>query len=114
MANSAMHVTKNIANEQSVLIIQPYVKWGPKKSDVTPELRLQEAEALVRSLPRWSINQSLKVPLESLDKRSLFGTGKLQELRDQINKIRGSGQKVIINCFQFAALNGILTARVRS
>lgn len=94
MANSAMHVTKNILNEQSVLIIQPYIKWGPRKSDVSPELKLQEAEALVRSLPRWSIHSSLKVPLESLDKRSLFGTGKLQEIRDNINRIRGSGKKV--------------------
>lgn len=94
MANNAMHVTKNILNEQSVFIIQPYVKWGPNKSDISPDLKLQEAEALVRSLPHWSINHSLKVPLESLDKRSLFGTGKLEEIRQQINQIRGSGNKV--------------------
>lgn len=94
MANNAMHVTKNILNEQSVFIIQPYIKWGPNKSDISPDLKLQEAEALVRSLPRWSINHSLKVPLESLDKRSLFGTGKLEEIRQQINQIRGSGNKV--------------------
>lgn len=102
MANNAMHVTKNILNEQSVFIIQPYVKWGPSKSEISPDLKLQEAEALVRSLPRWSINHSLKVPLESLDKRSLFGTGKLEEIRQQINQIRGSGNKVQIHRTQFA------------
>lgn len=102
MANNAMHVTKNILNEQSVFIIQPYVKWGPNKSEVSPDLKLQEAEALVRSLPRWYINHSLKVPLESLDKRSLFGTGKLEEIRQQINQIRGSGNKVNIQKREFS------------
>lgn len=90
-----MHVTTNILNEQWVMVIQPYVKWGPRKSVTSPELKLQEAEALVRSLPRWAIVNSVKVPLESLDKRTLFGKGKLEEIRQSINKLRGSGGKVI-------------------
>lgn len=86
-----MNVTKSHMAEQSVFLIQPYVKWGPRKSDTEPDLKLQEAEALVRSLPQWSIACSIKVPLESLEKRQLFGAGKLQELRNQINQIKGSG-----------------------
>lgn len=98
-----MHVTKNILNEQHVMVIQPYIKWGPRKSVTSPELKIQEAEALVRSLPRWAIVDSIKVPLESLDKRTLFGKGKLEEMRQTINKIRGSGGKVyiIMSCLEF-------------
>lgn len=94
MANNAMHVTKNILNEQNVFIIQPYIKWGPRKSVTSPDLKLQEAEALVRSLPRWTICHQIIVPLESLDKRSLFGVGKLDEIKLTLQKIRASGNVV--------------------
>ncbi|XP_052866894.1 putative GTP-binding protein 6 [Anopheles cruzii] len=81
VVSSTMHVTKRILNTQHVAIIQPYIKWGPRKSATKPELMLQEAEALVRSLPKWNIELSLKVPVETLEKRQLFGTGKLEELK---------------------------------
>ncbi|XP_058057672.1 putative GTP-binding protein 6 [Anopheles bellator] len=81
VVSSTMHVTKRILNTQNVAIIQPYIKWGPRKSVTKPELMLQEAEALVRSLPKWNIELSLKVPVETLEKRQLFGTGKLEELK---------------------------------
>lgn len=97
MANNAMHVTKNILNEQNVFIIQPYIKWGPKKSITSPDLKLQEAEALVRSLPNWTICDQIVVPLESLDKRALFGVGKLDEIKLALQKIRASGNVVIYN-----------------
>lgn len=88
LVNSAMNVTRKIQNVQNVFIIQPYVKWGPKKTLTKPELKLQEAEALIRSLPRWNIEYSLKVPLESLDKRTLFGTGKLEEIKGALQQYR--------------------------
>lgn len=82
-----MHVSKNILNVEHVYIIQPYIKWGPKKSNTKPELQLEEAEALVRSIPTWKIVESVKVPLESLDKKTLFGSGKLNELADTIKAL---------------------------
>ncbi|XP_039440005.1 putative GTP-binding protein 6 [Culex pipiens pallens] len=94
VANSAMHVQKRLQNEQHVFIIQPYVKWGPKKAATDPEHQLQEAEALVRSLPRWTIEHSLKVPLESLEKRQLFGTGKLDELKTTLRNLQSAGKSV--------------------
>lgn len=37
-----------------VVIIQPFVKWGPKKNELTTaDLMLDEAQALVDSLPNW-------------------------------------------------------------
>ncbi|XP_049535710.1 putative GTP-binding protein 6 [Anopheles darlingi] len=91
VASSAMHVTKRILNAHNVVIIQPYIKWGPRKSATKPELLLQEAEALVRSLPRWNTVLSLKVPVETLEKRQLFGSGKLEELKAVIRAQQESG-----------------------
>lgn len=90
IANNAMHVTKNITNEQNVFIIQPYIKWGPKKTNSNPDLQLREAESLIRSLPKWSIQESIKIPLESFSKKSFFGSGKLEELRNMIRNHGGN------------------------
>ncbi|XP_065078988.1 putative GTP-binding protein 6 [Ochlerotatus camptorhynchus] len=94
--NSAMHVQKRVQNEQNVLVIQPYVKWGPKRATSQPEHQLQEAEALVRSLPKWKVECSLKVPLESLEKRQLFGAGKLEEIKTMLMDLQSSGK--LITC----------------
>lgn len=94
IANSTMNTTKNILNIQNVLVLQPFIKWGPRKSATKPELALQEAEALVRSIPTWTVEHSIKVPLESLDKQSLFGTGKMEELKNVIQGMRRNGKRV--------------------
>ncbi|XP_063929181.1 putative GTP-binding protein 6 [Zophobas morio] len=66
-------------------IIQPYVKWGPqKKEGITPEEQLDEAKALVNTLPSWDVEDTITVPLESLDKKALFGSGSLEKLRQLI------------------------------
>jgi hypothetical protein len=39
-----------------VLVIQPYVKWGPtKKQNTTPELQLSEAVSLIGTLKKWQV-----------------------------------------------------------
>lgn len=81
-----MNVTQSIRSEQNVLIIQPYVKWGPKKSNVTPDMKLIEAEDLIRSLETWTIRESVKVGLESFDSHQLFGRGKSEELKQLSRK----------------------------
>lgn len=81
LANDAMNVTQSIQSEQNVLLIQPYVKWGPKKSKTTPDMKLLEAEDLIRSLETWTIRESVKVGLESFDNKYFFGRGKMEELR---------------------------------
>lgn len=68
-----------------VYVIQPYVKWGPKKnSHTTPDLMLEEAVALVDAVPSWKCVGSIKVPLVTLEKKQLFGTGTFDKLRQQI------------------------------
>jgi len=94
VAHNAMHVATELV-EQNIFVVQPYIKWGPKKpSGVKPEHQLQEAEALVRSIPSWSIVESLKVGLESLDKRSLFGSGKIEELKGRIHELQNTKERV--------------------
>lgn len=95
VASNAMHVTNNLI-EQKVMVIQPYVKWGPKKKNFKPEHQVQEAEALVRSIPTWSIVKSMKIGLDSLDKRSLFGSGKLEELREMILGMKNTEDRVTL------------------
>ena len=90
-----MHVvSKNILNEQNVFLIQPYIKWGLKKSPVRPELQIQEAESLIRSLPNWHVVNSLKVPVEGMEKRMLFGSGKLEEIRELLKDVGGRGKQI--------------------
>lgn len=95
LANTAMHVvTQNILNEQSVLLIQPYIKWGPRKSVVNPQLQLEEAESLVRTLPNWKVEISMKVSVESMEKKTLFGSGKMEEIRALIRQYRQENKKL--------------------
>lgn len=90
-----MHVvTRRILNQQNVLLLQPYIKWGPRKSLVKPELQLAEAESLIRTLPNWTVELSMKVPVDNMDKRLLFGTGKLDELKSLIQSCRDKGQHI--------------------
>lgn len=90
-----MNVSRQLAVAHNVLILQPYIKWGFKKEyDVTPDDELMEAEALVKSLPNWQIAYSIKVPVESLDRKVLFGKGKLEELKLLVQKLRENSHGV--------------------
>ncbi|OAD59450.1 Putative GTP-binding protein 6 [Eufriesea mexicana] len=68
-----------------VFIIQPYIKWGvQKKRSTTPELQLAEAVALIDTLPYWSIVGKKIVPLLSLQKKQLVGSGTMETLKKDI------------------------------
>jgi len=94
-----------------VLIIQPYVKWGPKKKELTtPDLMLEEAKALIDSLPNWTCVNAIKVPTETLAKKRVFGKGKFDDLKEQIRKdIKISAVFVSINI-----LNGVQKKELES
>lgn len=81
IASEALGRQNCIRNEENILVIQPYIKWGPNKSDVSPDIKLQEAKDLIHSLDAWSISESIKVPLVGYGKRTFFGRGKVDELR---------------------------------
>lgn len=77
---------RSIQSEENILVLQPYIKWGPKKSNVSPDIKLQEAEDLIRSLDTWDISQSIKVPLVGFGKKTFFGRGKIDELKKLVKK----------------------------
>lgn len=71
----------------AALVLQPYVKWGPmKKRNTTPALQLSEAEALIQTLPRWSVVESMTISLLTLKKNKLLGKGNLQMLAEKVRQ----------------------------
>ncbi|XP_030559565.1 putative GTP-binding protein 6 [Drosophila novamexicana] len=95
VAGGAMRISRDVATAQHVFILQPYVKWSAKRTtpnDVTPDDQLAEATALIHSLPNWQVARSLKVPLESLERKTLFGSGKLAELKQLMTDLRQERQ----------------------
>lgn len=90
---------KSIQSEENVFIIQPYVKWGPKKSNVSPEIKLKEAEDLIRSLDTWNITDTIKVPLVNMSKRTFFGSGKMDELKRRVKMYNGDVNRKISAVF---------------
>lgn len=90
-----MRISRDVATAQKVLILQPYVKWAAKRNtpdDVQPNDQLTEAIALIHSLPNWKVARGLKVPLESLERKTLFGSGKMSELKTLITDMRQEQQ----------------------
>ncbi|XP_017878071.1 putative GTP-binding protein 6 [Ceratina calcarata] len=68
-----------------VFVIQPYIKWGSKKKRyTTPNLQLAEAVTLVKTLPNWTVVGERLVPLMSLEKKQLVGSGTLVSLKTEI------------------------------
>lgn len=51
---------------------------------ITPEEQLEEAVALIKTLPSWSVVGTIKIPLENLEKKALFGTGTMEKLSEMI------------------------------
>lgn len=84
-----MNVTRKSPQPQNVLVIQPYIKWAVKRSStISPDDQLEEAKALIHSITNWNVALAIKVPLESLDRKALFGKGKLEELRNLVQELR--------------------------
>ncbi|XP_065165871.1 putative GTP-binding protein 6 [Atheta coriaria] len=73
--------------DYNCFIIHPYIKWGPKKvSDTNPTRQLEEAAALIRTLAPWKVNDTLAVPLETLDKKEIFGSGTVEKLKQTVRR----------------------------
>lgn len=87
-----------------VFILQPFVKWGPKKKELTtPDLMLEEAKGLIESLPNWKYVEALKVPVETVEKKNVFGVGQIENLKKQI--VRSSKVSAVFVSLNF--LRGI-------
>uniref|UniRef100_W8B087 Putative GTP-binding protein 6 n=1 Tax=Ceratitis capitata TaxID=7213 RepID=W8B087_CERCA len=87
LASSAMHISAP-SSTQNVFVIQPYVKWGGERNTLsTPDDQLEEAKALIGSLPNWRVGYAIKVPLETLNRKALFGSGKIEEIKQLLQEL---------------------------
>lgn len=74
-----------IAKGHRTFVIQPYIKWGKgKRYNTNRDLQLAEAVALVETLPHWIVVDKMCVPLLTLEKPQLFGTGSLENVKTRI------------------------------
>lgn len=94
IASEALGDRTSIACEQNVFVIQPYIKWGPNKSPIPPDVKLQETEDLIRSLDTWNLVKSIKVPLVGI-KKTFFGKGKMDELRSMSKGLASDTSKKV-------------------
>uniref|UniRef100_A0A914XRP5 GTPase HflX N-terminal domain-containing protein n=1 Tax=Plectus sambesii TaxID=2011161 RepID=A0A914XRP5_9BILA len=87
----------------SVLVLQPKIKWGRnKKTNTTPELQLEEATALIGTLPGWRVVQSFVVPTDySTKKKRVWKSGKIDELRRLVGQT--SATAIMINADMLTA-----------
>lgn len=96
IANEILPNGQIIRSEQNVLVIQPYIRlFGPKRTATRPDIKLLEAEDLIRSLDNWTIQESVKVGLPTFDRNTFFGTGKLAELVKLSRKYNGNTYKEV-------------------
>lgn len=79
-----------------VLVVQPFVRdfdlskrvaEGSKERPITtPQLQLEEAIALVQTLPRWKVAGSCILGVPSFNRTTLFGSGQIDSLKETIHK----------------------------
>nr|XP_018909575.1 PREDICTED: putative GTP-binding protein 6 [Bemisia tabaci] len=80
------NLTWDGAGEHKVLVLQPYIKWGPnKKTNTNPDLMLAEAVSLVKSLPKWTIADKRKIGVMNICTDKVFGTGQIDAIASQIH-----------------------------
>ncbi|KAL1139089.1 hypothetical protein AAG570_009150 [Ranatra chinensis] len=70
-----------------VFVVHPFIKWGPKKDRLSsPNLHLEEAQALINTLPEWKVVDKKVVSLMTFDKTTFFNKGQLEDLCSIISK----------------------------
>lgn len=57
---------------------------------------MEEAVALIKTLPSWKVEGITTIPLETLEKKQLFGSGNMEKLKQLIRR-NGSISAVFIN-----------------
>ncbi|XP_077978921.1 putative GTP-binding protein 6 [Glandiceps talaboti] len=73
----------------SVFVVQPDVKWGPRKQHhTTGQLQLQEAVTLVKTLENWTVAESIVMSLKKPDRKFIFGKGNFSLLTEKIKSRR--------------------------
>jgi len=71
-----------------VWVIQPEVKWGPKRRDKMTSIGhlLAESVTLAETLPRWKVVEKTIMTVRNPHKKQLFGTGSIAKIKEQLEK----------------------------
>uniref|UniRef100_A0A7E4VI14 Hflx-type G domain-containing protein n=1 Tax=Panagrellus redivivus TaxID=6233 RepID=A0A7E4VI14_PANRE len=83
---------------QNVFVIHPKVRWGANSapSNTTPELMLEEAVALIRTLPGFNVATSVLVGTDyNTKKKLIWGGGRLEALMQ--HKLKHSVTAIMVN-----------------
>ncbi|XP_045584223.2 putative GTP-binding protein 6 [Procambarus clarkii] len=92
--------------ELGVMVLQPWVKWGyHKRGNTTAQLMLDEAVALVSTLPGVHVVDKEVVPLRDLKGKKIFGSGTMDRL---VSKARSLN---IVSCV-FISVNMMKKSQV--
>lgn len=72
-----------------LFVIQPVERSPKSKQLSTGALQLEEAEALVKSIPNWTVVKSELLNVSHINSQYIFGSGQFQTLTEQISRAPG-------------------------
>ncbi|XP_072433040.1 putative GTP-binding protein 6 [Chiloscyllium punctatum] len=71
-----------------IFIVHPNVKWGEKKQHLTTgDLQMDEAVALVNTLPNWHVVDKIILSTKTPDSKLIFGKGNFQLLTEKLKSL---------------------------
>jgi hypothetical protein len=80
----AREILRIPGSKQRLFLIQPRIKWGPRRNHLTtPALQMEENMTLVETLD-WQVVDSIILPVDSYDSAHVFGKGNFEKLQDLI------------------------------
>ncbi|KAI6198388.1 putative GTP-binding protein 6 [Aphelenchoides fujianensis] len=102
---------------ENVLVVHPKIRWGPNANPAEDvRLKLEEACALVKTLPGFSIANCMVIGTDySVRKKTIWGLGRLDSLKEEQVKCGASSVMInvdILSPVQQAALNELLNVPV--
>ena len=88
---------KATAKIENVYVVQPNFKWGKERMlSKLVKHRLAEAEALITSVHTWAVHTGCIEPVQELNPKFYFGSGKVLELSEKIrNAINNDGVTMV-------------------
>ena len=72
-----------------VFVLQPDVKWGPKKQlHTNAKLQFEESISLVQTVQDWEVVDGQIYSSKNIDKKRLFGKGTFETITERLKNIR--------------------------
>ncbi|KAJ8947104.1 hypothetical protein NQ318_002463 [Aromia moschata] len=95
-----------LANHTAVYLFIHTLNGVLKNLRYPPQEQLEEAVALVKTLPSWRVEETISIPLDSLERKSLFKSGSMERL----TKIIRSNRNITAVFVNTSSLKNITTS----